>query len=73
VEKCPGTPEQLIATSSFCDTKVDCPFATDEIGCSCTSRLEKLVVAPEKSRLCDGIFDCPGGEDEADCGGTPCL
>jgi len=66
VEKCPGTPEKLIANDSFCNQKVDCPFATDEVGCSCRSRLEKY-------KLCDGIFDCPGGEDEAVCGGTSCL
>jgi len=63
LKECPRTPEKLIPTDFFCNQKVDCPFATDEIDCSCRSRLES-------SKLCDGIFDCPDGEDEAGCGGT---
>lgn len=46
----------------WCDGQADCPDSSDEISCSCKSRVDS-------SRLCDGYFDCPLGEDEMGCFG----
>ncbi|XP_012251446.2 serine protease nudel [Athalia rosae] len=51
-----------IPRSRWCDGRVDCGDASDEIRCSCRDRVGK-------ERLCDGYFDCPLGEDELGCFG----
>ena len=57
---CPGSPTKEIDVRKLCDGKVDCPGATDEIGCSCRTRIDPL-------NICDNVFDCPGLEDESGC------
>ncbi|GJQ72842.1 hypothetical protein Trydic_g1491 [Trypoxylus dichotomus] len=53
---------KCIRQTQVCDTRVDCPDASDEVFCSCVDRIME-------DRLCDGYFDCPNGEDELGCFG----
>ncbi|XP_045026749.1 LOW QUALITY PROTEIN: serine protease nudel [Daphnia magna] len=46
----------------MCNGLVDCPDATDEIGCTCRNRMDP-------SKICDGVFDCPSLDDETGCRG----
>lgn len=54
--------EKCISQNQICDTRVDCPDASDEMFCSCAERIME-------DRLCDGYLDCPNGEDEMGCFG----
>ena len=58
---CPSS-DKLIPISQFCDNIVQCPGATDEIECTCRSKIDP-------AKICDGIFDCPTHEDEIGCQG----
>ncbi|KAB7504845.1 Serine protease nudel, partial [Armadillidium nasatum] len=44
-----------------CDGFIDCPRATDEVGCPCRTRLSS-------SYICDGEIDCADYSDELGCG-----
>ena len=57
---CPGSKTVEIEPGQLCNGKVDCPRATDEIGCSCRTRIDP-------ARLCDNVFDCPDLVDELGC------
>ncbi|XP_059351981.1 serine protease nudel-like isoform X3 [Daphnia carinata] len=59
---CPGSPNTLIYHEQMCNGLVDCPEATDEIGCTCRNRMDP-------SKICDGVFDCPSLDDETGCRG----
>lgn len=58
---CLGT-NQCILEANWCNSVVDCLDSSDEIVCSCKSRLE-----PQK--ICDGYPDCPLSGDEIGCFG----
>lgn len=53
---------QCISRDLWCDSHVDCLDASDELACTCESRL-----SPEK--ICDGYSDCPLSSDEIGCFG----
>ncbi|XP_015117186.1 serine protease nudel [Diachasma alloeum] len=53
-----------ISKLEWCDGRINCPDASDEMRCSCQDRINK-------DKLCDGYFDCPRGEDELGCFGCP--
>ena len=63
---CPGSKTIEIEPGQLCNGKVDCPGATDEIDCSCRTRIDP-------ARLCDNVFDCPSIEDELGCPGMSKL
>lgn len=58
---CLGT-NQCIPQNRWCDSVVDCLDSSDEIACSCNSRLTE-------EKLCDGYPDCPLSSDEIGCFG----
>ncbi|CAH1777885.1 unnamed protein product [Owenia fusiformis] len=68
-ERCPGS-TICISFNKICDREIDCPGATDEMGCLC--RADEFVcdngrcVSP--SSVCDCVDDCNNAEDEANCG-----
>lgn len=53
---------KCIKRNQYCDNAVHCNDMSDELECSCISRIDK-------SRMCDGYLDCPDGEDESKCFG----
>lgn len=53
---------QCIETSKWCDSRINCLDASDEVACSCKARLPPI-------RVCDGVIDCPMGDDELGCNG----
>lgn len=53
---------ECIDVEYWCDGRVHCNDASDEIQCNCKERIDK-------DKLCDGYYDCPNGEDELGCFG----
>lgn len=60
-EACFST-NQCIREENWCDSVVHCLDSSDEIVCSCKSRLDP-------SKICDGYADCPLSDDEIGCFG----
>uniref|UniRef100_A0A336MDC0 CSON014457 protein n=1 Tax=Culicoides sonorensis TaxID=179676 RepID=A0A336MDC0_CULSO len=58
---CAGSGE-CIEISKWCDSRINCMDASDEVACSCKARLPAI-------RICDGVIDCPLGDDELGCNG----
>lgn len=57
---------ECIEGQNWCDAKVDCFDASDELQCTCKQRLNP-------TRLCDGYIDCPDASDEVGCFGCDQL
>ena len=53
---------RCLPNNQWCDGNIDCLDKSDELNCSCPSRIDK-------TRICDGYPDCPNHEDELGCFG----